>query len=162
MRSEGDVNPLTFNFTTAAALLVAALTCESAAVAQAAPAPTRWATLEAIHQLENPRNRTTPGTFGELGPYQFRESTWRMHTRTPFAMANDRRTSDFIAVKHYEFLKQQLEHAGLPASVYNIALAWNGGLEAVVLGRSPAVAHDYAARAANLADAISARVIAMQ
>jgi hypothetical protein len=56
-----------------------------------------------------------------------------------------------IAVKHYEWLKRGLEAAGLPASPYNIALAWNGGLSAVISGRSPAIAHDYARRAVNLA-----------
>jgi len=153
---------LTSSFPAAAALLVAALSCGSVSDANAAPAPSRWATLEAIHQLENPHNRSTPGTFGELGPYQFRESTWRMHTTTPFALANDRKTSDMVAVKHYEFLKRRLESAGLPVNVYNIALAWNGGIEAVVLGTSPAVAHDYAERASNLAHEISARLVAMR
>ena len=143
-------------------LLGAAVALGLVANAHAAPAPSRWATLEAIHQLENPTNRTTPGTFGELGAYQFRESTWRMHTTTPFALANDRKTSDLVAVKHYEFLRQRLLQAGLPASVYNIALGWNGGIEAVVQGRSPAVAHDYAERASNIAYEISARVIAMR
>jgi len=31
-------------------------------------------------------------------------------------------------------------------------LAWNSGLDATVNGRSPAVAHDYAQRAVNLAE----------
>jgi hypothetical protein len=48
-------------------------------------------------------------------------------------------------------LKRRLEEAGLPASAYNIALAWNGGLSAAVRGRSPRAAHRYAQRAANLA-----------
>ena len=58
----------------------------------------RAATLEAIHHLENPRNLTRPGPRGELGAYQFRVSTWRMHTALPFAAALDRQTSDLIAV----------------------------------------------------------------
>src|SRR2546430_6926225 len=37
---------------------------------------TRQVTLEAIHNLENPRDLTRPGPRGELGAYQFRESTW--------------------------------------------------------------------------------------
>ena len=64
--------------------------------------------------------------------------------------------SDDVAIKHYEWLKRGLEGAGLPATPYYIALAWNGGLDAAVLGRAPAVARDYAERAANLADAFGA------
>jgi hypothetical protein len=111
----------------------------------------RWATLEAIHQLENPHNSPRPGPFGELGPYQFRSSTWQMHTSTPFSRALDRQTSDEIAVRHYEWLKRGLEAAKVPATPYNIALAWNGGLSAAIAGSSPRVAHDYARRVANMA-----------
>jgi hypothetical protein len=116
-------------------------------------ASSRWATLEAIHKLENPRNSPKPGRHGELGAYQFRSSTWRMHTAVPFQRAINRETSDIVAVKHYEWIKRGLEAARVPATPYNIALAWNGGLGAVISGRSPRVAHDYAQRAANLAAA---------
>lgn len=116
-----------------------------------AEAAGRWATLEAIHKLENPRNSPKPGRYGELGAYQFRASTWRMHTSVPFRQAIERETSDTVAVKHYEWLKRGLEAARVPATPYNIALAWNGGLSAVISGRSPRVAHDYAQRASNLA-----------
>ena len=117
----------------------------------------RWATLEAIHALENPRNLSRPGPFGELGAYQFRETTWRIHTKVPFAQALDRQMSDQIAIRHYDWLKRGLEQARVPVTSYNIALAWNGGLNAVVRGHAPTVAHDYASRAVNLADAFESR-----
>lgn len=123
----------------------------SASDAQAA---SRSATLEAIHNLENPRNSPRPGKHGELGAYQFRASTWRMHTSLPFQHALDRGTSDVIAVKHYEWIKRGLESARVPATPYYIALAWNSGLSAAISGRSPRIAHDYAQRAANLAGAL--------
>jgi len=129
-------------------------------VAWAAPAVNaagRWATLEAIHQIENPRELTRPGTRGELGAYQFRETTWRMHSSQPFSRALDRAQSDRVAVQHYEWLKKGLERAGLPVTPYNIALAWNGGLEAVVLGRVVAASHDYARRAETLAEIYDGR-----
>lgn len=129
-----------------AALLFALLASVTSAYASS-----RWATLEAIHKLENPLNLSRPGRHGELGAYQFRSSTWRMHTSVPFNRALDRDTSDVVAVKHYEWLKRGLEAAGVRATPYNIALAWNGGLGAVISGRSPSIAHDYARRAANLA-----------
>ena len=111
----------------------------------------RGAILEAIHHLENPRNLSRPGPRGELGAYQFRAATWRMHTAVPFSRALERPLSDEIALRHYAWLKQGLESARLPATPYNIALAWNGGLRAAVQGRAPRAAHDYAQRAAQLA-----------
>ena len=121
--------------------------------ANRAEAASRSATLEAIHKLENPRNSPRPGKHGELGAYQFRSSTWRMHTSVPFQRAIDRSTSDAVAIKHYEWIKKGLEAARVPATPYYIALAWNGGLSAAISGRAPRVAHDYAQRAANLASA---------
>jgi len=125
-----------------------------------ARASTRWATLEAIHQLENPRDSSRPGPFGELGAYQVRATTWQMHTKTPFSRALDRRTSDDIAVRHYEWLKAGLEQAGVPATPYFIGLAWNGGLDGAVRGRAPRAAHDYAQRVANLAAVFDGAAVA--
>jgi len=111
----------------------------------------RWATLEAIHQLENPRDSAEPGQCGELGPYQFREDTWKMYTQAPFSRALDRHSSDAVAIRHYGWIKAELERRGLEASPYRIALAWNGGIGAVLDKHPPAAAVDYASRAANLA-----------
>lgn len=111
----------------------------------------RAAVLEAIHQLENPRNLTRPGPRGELGAYQFRVSTWRMHTAEPFQRALERAVSDEVAIRHYEWLKRGLAAARRPVTPYMIALAWNGGLTAAIQGRAPRAAHDYASRAVNLA-----------
>jgi hypothetical protein len=133
------------------ARVVLAFLLPLAALTTTAQASMRWATLEAIHHLENPRNLSRPGPRGELGAYQFRSSTWRMHTQIPFRQAIERTASDIVAVKHYDWIQRGLERAGVPATPYNIALAWNGGLSAVIAGRAPAVAHDYASRAANLA-----------
>ena len=77
-----------------------------------------------------------------------------MHTNVPFAQAIDRSTSDAVAQKHYDWIRRGLEDANVPATPYNIALAWNGGLSAVISGRSPRAAHDYAERATNLAAAL--------
>jgi hypothetical protein len=116
-----------------------------------ARATERWATLEAIHQLENPNDTAAPGPCGELGPYQFREQTWKMHTIAPFSRALDRHSSDAVAVKHYEWLKAELARRGIPVNPYTIALAWNGGLRAVVQPDPAASVVDYATRVANLA-----------
>ena len=120
----------------------------------------RWATLQAINWVENPHNSTRVGPRGELGPYQFRPSTWRMHTRKPFALAVQRQTADEVAVRHYDWLKRGLESNGIDATPYNIALAWNAGLDQVVNGRVPASAQEYASQVNNLVVHLKARVAA--
>ena len=122
-----------------------------------ARASIRWETLEAIHAIENPYNRSAPGPCGELGAYQFRLDTWRMHSRRPFNEALDRHCSDEVAVRHYDWLKGALERKGLESSIYNIALAWNAGLGAVMSGRVPAVSRDYATRVENIATELHSR-----
>jgi hypothetical protein len=126
-----------------------------------ARASERWATLEAIHQLENPNNTPEPGACGELGPYQFREQTWKMHTAAPFSRALDRNSSDAVAVKHYEWLKAELVRRGIAVKPYTIALAWNGGLGAVVEPDPPASVVDYATRVANLAADFESHEVAL-
>jgi hypothetical protein len=131
--------------------VVPVLMLSSVLLGAQARASERWATLEAIHQLENPRNSEDPGRCGELGPYQFREGTWKMYTQAPFSRALDRRSADAVAVKHYNWLKAELERRGVEATAYRIALAWNGGIGAVFSLHPPASVKDYATRAANLA-----------
>jgi len=114
----------------------------------------RWETLEAIHWIENPTDSSRPGTYGELGAYQFRPTTWRMHSTLPFARALDRTASDRVAVQHYEWLKQGLVRNGLEVTPYNIALAWNGGLSAVVKGSVRSASRDYAERVTNIAQSL--------
>ena len=118
----------------------------------------RWETLRAINWVENPTNQTRTGRFGELGPYQFRPATWRMHTDKPFRLALDRAVADEVAVKHYEWIKHTLEQAGVEASAFNIAMAWNCGVDAVLSGRVPSASYNYAGRVTNLVDALKERL----
>ena len=111
----------------------------------------RWETLQAIHWVENPTDTERPGRYGELGAYQFRETTWRMHTTAACARATDRRASDEVAIRHYEWLKRELVRNGVEVTPYNMALAWNGGLRAAVHGPAAASTRDYAERENNLA-----------
>jgi hypothetical protein len=133
------------------ARLASVFVASSLLMAAQARASERWATLEAIHELENPSDSSQPGQRGELGPYQFREQTWKMYTRAPFSRALDRHSSDAVAVKHYNWLKAELERRGVEASPYRIALAWNGGIGAVFDDHPASAAMDYASRAANIA-----------
>jgi hypothetical protein len=115
-----------------------------------ARADDRWETLRAINWVENPTNHTRMGRFGELGPYQFRPATWRMHTRKPFSMATQREAADEVAVIHYDWIKAKLEEAGLDATTFNIAMAWNTGVTNVINGHAPSVSYNYAERVVNL------------
>jgi len=123
-----------------------------------AGASDRWMTLRAINWVENPTNQTAVGRFGELGPYQFRPGTWRMHTDKPFRLAASKPVADEIAVKHYEWIKRTLERRGVDASAFNIAMAWNCGVEAVLSGRAPTVSYHYAERVTNLVETFKQRV----
>lgn len=116
----------------------------------------RWETLRAINWIENPTNQTKVGKFGELGPYQFRPGTWRMHTTKPFQLAVKRAVADEIAVKHYEWLKRTLADSGIEPSAFNIAMAWNCGVNAVIQGRVPTVSYRYAQRVTNLIESFQA------
>jgi len=127
--------------------LVILLSCFGAVLS----ASERWETLRAINLVENPTNQTSYGSRGELGPYQFRSSTWRMHTSKPFRLANDRTSADQIAVQHYDWIKDRLNSAGIDPNSYNIALAWNCGLSAVISGHIPMQSYQYAERVNNLA-----------
>jgi hypothetical protein len=122
-----------------------------------AGASDRWETLRAINWVENPTNQTQAGRYGELGPYQFRPATWRMHTSKPFNLATQRAVADEIAVKHYEWIKRSLEQAGVAANSFNIAMAWNCGLDAVLSGRAPSVSFNYAKRVNNLVESFKDR-----
>lgn len=130
-------------------LFVVLAICSFGSLAAAAD---RWETLRAINMVENPTNQTGFGSKGELGPYQFRSSTWRMYTKKPFRMANDRETADQVAVLHYEWLKVRLKSAGIDPNSFNIALAWNCGITAVLNGRVPMQTYHYAERVNNLTD----------
>jgi hypothetical protein len=140
----------TFIFSRARPLFVALAVGVIASFASSAKAQSRWATLQAIHCLENPSNRRSPGPCGELGAYQFRATTWHQYSQQPFSSALNREASDDVAVRYYSWLKSQIERAGFPATSYNIALAWNGGMSAVS-GRASRSVRDYAERASNLA-----------
>lgn len=141
-----------------ALLLVALLALAAFGPARALALP-RAVTLEAIHQIENPQNVSRPGPRGELGAYQFRAMTWAQHSRRPFADALNRRWSDEVAARHYDWLCERLVRNGLEPSVYNVALAWNAGLSAAVRGRAPRCSHEYALRVGNVAHDLHKRTL---
>jgi len=106
--------------------------------------------LHAIRQVETGDNyNAPPGRLGEQGPYQFRREVGRRDTHAPFA---EPRTgmADRIAARHYAWIRRQLTGAGVSASTWNMAAAWNSGVGAVRSGHIPRAARDYANRVRNL------------
>ncbi len=134
-------------------LLLAALLCAICGLPTAALADMERAdVLRAINWVENPTNHTRRGSHGELGPYQFRAKTWRLHTRKSFNLAVIREHADEVAVQHYEWIKRGLTRAGIDPNPFNIAMAWNSGLGSVLKGRVPEVTYNYAQRVTNLVE----------
>jgi hypothetical protein len=105
--------------------------------------------VETQDQLHPPR-----GKLGERGPYQFRRSTWRMHTSSSFELAENREVADVVAKRHYAWIETQLAAHGIEASPYNVAVAWNAGVNGVIRGTAPAGSHDYANRVLNIASTL--------
>lgn len=141
--------------TSLATLVLSVTIFGSAGVASASP--DRWETLRAINWVENPHNHHRQGRHGELGPYQFRPATWSMHTARPFSQAVNRGAADEVAVKHYEWIKHSLERGKVEPTPFNIAMAWNCGVTAVVSGRAPQASYRYAVRVTNLVDVLRER-----
>jgi hypothetical protein len=77
-----------------------------------------------------------------------------MHTSSSFELAENREVANTVAKRHYAWIEAQLRANGIESSPYNVALAWNAGVNAVIRGAAPAVAHDYATRVINVASAI--------
>lgn len=105
--------------------------------------------VETQDQLHPPR-----GKLGERGPYQFRRTTWRMHTSSSFDLAENRSVANTVAKRHYAWIEAQLKANGVAPSEHNVAMAWNAGVNAVIRGRVPAVARDYANRVVNIASSM--------
>jgi len=77
-----------------------------------------------------------------------------MHTSSSFELAENREVANTVAKRHYAWIEAQLLANGIASSPYNVALAWNAGVNAVIRGAIPAVAHDYATRVINIASAL--------
>jgi len=108
--------------------------------------------LECLAQLETGtvdilRPCAKIGARGERSAWQISPGVWPVYCASPFPRASsDAKLGLTVAAAHLHWLRISLEHAGTPATPYNLALAWNAGLPAALFGIVPAGAHDYAAR----------------
>ena len=90
--------------------------------------------------------RGLDGRLGERGPWQLRRSVWsRQMPGIDYAWARPYGTARACALKHIAWLARCLEARGVPATAFNIAAAWNAGLEDYTTGRAPVRAYRYAA-----------------
>lgn len=78
-----------------------------------------------------------------------------MHTSSSFDLAENREVANTVAKRHYAWIEAQLRANGVEPSAYNVAVAWNAGVNAVIRGSAPAVANDYATRVLNIAATLS-------
>lgn len=100
---------------------------------------------DALRIAEGYRGR--PGALGEEGPYQIRSITWRQHMGSkPHAMARQEAAGRACALQHLAWLAARLEARGVPATAFNLAAAWNAGLDRYTTGRAPERAYHYALR----------------
>ncbi len=72
-------------------------------------------------------------------------ATWAQHMPgMPFARAVQERPALACALKHIAWISAALEASGVPATPFNVAAAWNSGLDCYIHGRAPVRAYRYA------------------
>jgi|JI10StandDraft_1071094.scaffolds.fasta_scaffold730238_3 hypothetical protein len=105
--------------------------------------------LDATRAIENWQGRD--GQFGERGAYGIRPATWKQHMGAlPFTLARQEYWGRECARRHIEWLKTQLPAAGIDPNEFNLALAYNAGLDAVLRSAAPVRAYQHATRVRNL------------
>jgi len=125
-------------------------------VAAAKPAPKDKAFpdaafLRAIKERETGNKWNGPaGKAGELGAYQFKESTWKELSSLPHKEARNPKAADAVAVKFLEKIKAEYKKNGIPVTPYTCALAWNGGIGSVVKDNVSKQAREYGEAVNNL------------
>lgn len=114
----------------------------------AGPAPTLFARnvpavddhvlLAAIAEVETGTTRLAwpckkVGKKGERSAWQMTRATWRRYTNEPFERASaEAALPHLIASLHLRYLRLELLRHGQAATVRALALAWNGGVGAVL------------------------------
>lgn len=119
---------------------------------QPSVAPDRDSFLRAVAEVETGGNPRAVGRRGERGLYQFSFGTWQRYTAQPFHSAHDPIIAHDIAVRHFEWLQDQLRAGGRKPTAFQLAVAWNSGLNRALSGRYPKSTRDYAGRVANLSE----------
>jgi hypothetical protein len=104
------------------------------------------AIILALAQIETPHGvPAKPGPAGETGRWQLTPAV--RHDRGQELRAHGIPVTDeTIARAQVRWLEAELVKAGVDPLPFNIALAWNCGLDRTVSGRAPVASYDFAAR----------------
>lgn len=110
--------------------------------------------VAAIETVENTRNDRI-GRHGERSRLQITLAVWRQHSTWPFEHASSNRLVcraevTRVALRHLDWLSDQLTKAGMKVTPYLLALAYGAGLEATVKRTASAFKCDYAQRVLNV------------
>jgi hypothetical protein len=90
---------------------------------------------DAIRQVETGRN-VRQGSHGELGPWQFTQAAWYEDSHNmDFAWAEDSDVARIVAITRLKRMAYLLRERHLEANAYTLALCWNEGPTAVILGK---------------------------
>jgi hypothetical protein len=92
-----------------------------------------------------------PGPAGETGPFALTPRV-RIDRGRELRARGVRVTDEAIAAEQLRWLARNLKAAGVDANAYNLALAWNCGLERVLQGKAPMRSYDFAHRVQNLVE----------
>jgi len=112
--------------------------------------------LVAIGMVESNDNPKAIGKAGERSRWQISRDVWKETTGLPFDRAQFDAYAYPVARAHLIALKWRLTEAHVPITVKSLALAWNGGATAAILGKlENAKARAYADRVESLYQTIS-------
>lgn len=92
-----------------------------------------------------------PGPAGETGPYALTPRV-RVDRGRELRARGEKVTDEAIAREQILWISRGLKAAEVDVNVFNIALAWNCGLEQTVQGRAPERSYDFAGRVRNLVE----------
>jgi len=110
--------------------------------------------LHCIATVESNDVSTKIGRAGERSKYQMMPQTWDMYSKTDFVHLSEEMYQvevEMVARKHINTIKKSLSSRRMEITVYNIALAWNGGPnKKIYTDRNK----NYAVRVNNLYDSV--------
>lgn len=108
--------------------------------------------LWALALVETPHGvPARPGPAGETGRWQLTPAV-RHDRGAELRARGEAVTDEAIAREQLLWLARGLERRGVPVTPFNLAVAWNAGLNRYTSGKAPVRAYEFARRVENLAE----------
>ncbi len=108
--------------------------------------PLAVAFVLALAQIETPHGvPAQPGPAGETGRWQLTAAV-RRDRGADLAARGEPVTDEALAMAQVAWLQEQLTRHGAAPLLFNVALAWNCGLEQTLHGRAPERSFEFARR----------------